>query len=130
LIFLAYVVAKATTHKASDFVGGVEIAGAELQRLKPRDHVHRAYRVVEPPPPRTKISKMASGAKAPWKNFIFGGVKTPPFRFRHRAGDMAGEARALRKQREDVRMWQRKDAGLKPGATKTSWTYDELSGEI
>jgi hypothetical protein len=70
----------------------VEIAEAELQRLKPRDHVHRVYPVVEATASQNQNTKRwLQGLKPRSQGFIFGGVETPPFRFRIARGDTAGE---------------------------------------
>jgi hypothetical protein len=83
LIFLGYIVAKATIHKDPEVAVCMEIEDAELQRLKPRDHVRRVYPVVEATASQNQNTKRwLQGLKPRSQGFIFGGDETPPFRFR------------------------------------------------
>src|SRR5271156_897324 len=52
----------------------------------PKVRLRQTTRSAITPSRKPKYEKMASGAEAPWKSCIFGGVETPPFRYFFRLG--------------------------------------------
>jgi hypothetical protein len=113
LIFLGYIVAKATIHKDPEVAVCMEIEDAELQRLKPRDHVRRVYPVVEATASQNQNTKRwLQGLKPRSQGFIFGGDETPPFRFRiAQTTQLARRAATIARARYEV--WAKKGCRAK-----------------